>query len=182
MLFRSTSPAFFAALLLLSGFSIRAQTLERRALIEGVSEIGAPGVPGPLCVFGRDAFPVVAGKAGERTIPATAFFKALFETALQPGELITAVSFPAKKAGDRDVFLELARRHGDYAIVGLAVHNDRFVFFGVGDRPAPFSFRGKLDEAKKALREKLAPAPDLYNSAATKLHLAGVLLERAWNA
>jgi hypothetical protein len=65
---KKTSPAFFAALLLLSGFSIRAQTLERRALIEGVSEIGAPGVPGPLCVFGRDAFPVVAGKAGENAL------------------------------------------------------------------------------------------------------------------
>ncbi|MGH9805949.1 MAG: FAD binding domain-containing protein, partial [Terriglobia bacterium] len=77
---------------------------------------------------------------------------------------------------DKSVFLELARRHGDYAIVGLAAHNDRFVFFGVGS--LPFLLKGG---SKDDLKKNLKPNADLYNSAATKLHLAGVLLERAWN-
>jgi CO/xanthine dehydrogenase FAD-binding subunit len=44
-----------------------------------------------------------------------------------------------------------------------------------------FSFKKNLEEAKRALKTGLRPPSDLYNNSATKLHLAGVLLERAWN-
>jgi carbon-monoxide dehydrogenase medium subunit len=86
------------------------------------------------------------------------------------------------------VFLELARRHGDYAIVGIAAvanrASRRFAFCGVGATPvlAPRASRASsLEDALQALRQDLNPAADLYHSAATKLHLAGVLLSRAWN-
>ncbi len=128
-----------------------------------------------------DATILVEGRNGKRSVKAVDFFKSLFETDLRPGELITAVDFPVVKTTDKSVFLELARRHGDYAIIGLAAHNRRYAFLGARDRPVLFSFQKDLQEAKGALKTGLNPSPDLYNSSATKLHLAGVLLERAWN-
>ena len=67
-----------------------------------------------------DASIVVAGKDGERLVRAQEFFKGLFEVDLAPGELVVAVELPAQLKDQRSVFLELARRHGDYAIIGLA--------------------------------------------------------------
>jgi carbon-monoxide dehydrogenase medium subunit len=85
------------------------------------------------------------------------------------------------------VFLELARRHGDYAIIGLAAFKGaetRFAFLNAGPKAVlatNTALKKSLAEAKVALRADLDPPADLYNSSATKLHLAGVLLERAWN-
>jgi carbon-monoxide dehydrogenase medium subunit len=86
------------------------------------------------------------------------------------------------------VFLELARRHGDYAIIGLAAYrgkSTRFVFCGAGPTPAlarSASQAETVEQAKRVLDKDLDPPADLHHSAATKLHLAKVLLERAWNA
>ncbi len=68
----------------------------------------------------------------------------------------------------------------NYAIIGLAAHNESFVFMGVGDRPRLFTVKD-LQKGKQALGAELKPSADLYNSPETKLHLAGVLMERAWN-
>ncbi|HEU4922156.1 MAG TPA: xanthine dehydrogenase family protein subunit M, partial [Burkholderiales bacterium] len=88
---------------------------------------------------------------------------------------------PALLKDERSVFLELARRQGDYAIVGLAgvsgSSERRIAFFGLGGKPVLLKPKS-LEEAKASLP---APAADLYHSPATKLHLAKVLLERAWN-
>src|SRR5262249_51384347 len=119
--------------------------------------------------------------SSERSVKASQFFKGLFETDLKPGELITAVEFPALLKDERCAFLELTRRHGDYAIVGLAAKDERFVFFAVGSTPVLLVKRQSLEETRQALRAELNPSADLYNTAQTKLHLAGVLLERAWN-
>ena len=79
------------------------------------------------------------------------------------------------------MFLELARRHGDYAIVGLAavtkLSGRRLVFSGFSNKPVLVK-PSSLEEVKAELP---TPAADLYNSPSTKLHLAKVLLERAWN-
>src|SRR5262249_43119821 len=145
--------------------------------IGGSLALADPAAEYPACVVALNANLIAESKKGKRKIPAETFFKGLFETALRADEILTGVEFPIAKKGDKSVFLELARRHGDYATVGLAAHNDRVVFFAVGSTPVLFS----LSEAKKALKEKLRPAADLYHSAETKRHLAGVLLERAWN-
>jgi aerobic carbon-monoxide dehydrogenase medium subunit len=155
--------------------------IRNRGTLGGSLANADPAAEYPACAVALEAVIHIAGRSGARQVKAADFFKGLFETDLKAGELITAVDFPAAKPGDRAVFLELARRHGDYAIVGLAVQNRRFVFFGVGSTPAVFSFEGGLDKARDALKAKLRPDADLYNSPATKLHLAGVLLERAWN-
>ena len=156
--------------------------IRNRGTLGGSLANADPAAEYPACAVALEAVIRIAGKAGERQVRAADFFKDLFETDLKAGELITAVDFPAAKPGDKSVFLELARRHGDYAIVGLAARNRRFVFFGVGSTPVVFAFENSLDKAKSALQASLEPSADLYNSPATKLHLAGVLLERAWNA
>src|SRR5205814_5943619 len=102
------------------------------------------------------------------------------------GELVTAVEIPAQLATERSAFLELARRHGDYAIVGLAAFRGaerRFAFLNVGPTPVlakNTALKKTFAEAKEALKADLLPSADLHNSVDTKMHLAGVLLERAW--
>jgi carbon-monoxide dehydrogenase medium subunit len=154
--------------------------IRNRGTIGGSLALADPAAEFPACAVALGATLVVAGRAGERRVGAEKFFRGLFETDLKPAELLVAVEFPAATKADRSVFLELTRRHGDYAIMGLAAHNSRFVFLGAG--PTPVLIQGNsLDQAKAALATSLNPSPDLYNSPATKLHLAGVLLERAWN-
>src|SRR6267154_2513233 len=137
---------------------------------------------------------VVAKKKGERRIAAEDFFKGLYATALKAGELIVAAEFPLPKPGYASAFGELARRHGDYAMVGIAAHGSRkggkfsdmrVAFFGVGDRPQratglekALEGRSDVDGALARLDADLAPRGDLHASAAMKLHLAKVLAGR----
>jgi len=154
--------------------------IRNRGTIGGSLALADPAAEYPACALALGATLVVAAKSGERRIEAGRFFKGLFETDLAPGEILTAVEFPAAASSDRSAFLELARRHGDYAIIGLAAHNFRFAFLGAG--PTPVLIQGDtIEKARAALAVSLNPSADLYHSAATKLHLAGVLLERAWN-
>jgi carbon-monoxide dehydrogenase medium subunit len=154
--------------------------IRNRGTIGGSLALADPAAEYPACAVALEAVFIIKGQASERRVNAGQFFKGLFETDLKPGELLVAVEFPAAAKSDRSVFLELARRHGDYAIIGLAAHNSRFVFLGAGATPVLIQ-GGSLEAAKAALAKNLNPSPDLYNSPATKLHLAGVLLERAWN-
>lgn len=154
--------------------------IRNRGTIGGSLALADPAAEYPACAVALDAILVIKNRTTERRVKAEQFFKGLFETDLKPGELLVAVEFPAATKSDRSVFLELTRRQGDYAIIGLAAHNSRFVFLGAGSTPV--LIQGKsIEAAKAALSKSLNPSPDLYNSSATKLHLAGVLLERAWN-
>lgn len=146
--------------------------IRNRGTIGGCLALADPAAEYPACAVALDATLVLQGRKGERRVRAKDFFKGLFETDLRPGELLAAAEFPLMKPGEKSVFLELARRHGDYAIVGLAAFKGaqtRLVFMNVGPIPVMASSAAELD-----------PTPDLYNTAATKRHLAGVLLERAW--
>jgi len=161
--------------------------IRNRGTLGGSIALADPAAEYPACLVALRATVVVAGKDGERFIAAEDFFKGLFEVDLRPGELVTAVEFPALLKDERSAFLELARRHGDYAIIGLAAHRGagtRFVYCGAGAKPVfakKASQAKSVEEAKAALDQDLNPPADLYNSSATKLHLAKVLLTRAWN-
>lgn len=161
--------------------------IRNRGTLGGSLALADPAAEYPACALALDAVFLVEGRKGERRVKACDFFKGLFETALKPGEVLTAVEFPIARPGDKSVFLELARRRGDYAIVGLAAFKGtetRFAFLNVGPTPVlakRASRETSLEKARKALLEDLDPAADLYNSAEMKRHLAGVLLERAWN-
>ena len=161
--------------------------IRNRGTMGGSLALADPAAEYPACALALDATLIVAGTEGRRQVKAADFFKGLFETALAPGELVVAAEFPAQLKDQRTAFAELARRHGDYAIVGLAAFaangTKRFAFFGAADRAvlARHAARASdLDAAKAALAKDLQPPADLYHSSATKLHLARVLLERAW--
>jgi aerobic carbon-monoxide dehydrogenase medium subunit len=161
-------------------------SIRNRGTLGGSIALADPAAEYPACLVALDASVVIAGRAGERIVKAEAFFKGLFEVDLEPGELVLGIEVQVQLKDERSVFLELARRHGDYAIIGLAAHRgaqNRLVFFGAGTTPVharKASACKSMEEAKTALSQDLDPPADLYHSAATKLHLAKVLLERAW--
>ncbi|MGA7985545.1 MAG: xanthine dehydrogenase family protein subunit M [Burkholderiales bacterium] len=165
----------------------------------GSIALADPAAEYPACALALDATLVIAGASGERRVAARDFFRALYSTALGPGELLLAAEFPLLGPGYRSAFVELARRHGDYAIVGVAAHarleqgmvsDLRLAYLGVGATPvraqrAAAALEGKaygpqtVAAAQAALGDDLDPLPDLYHSAATKLYLARVLTARA---
>ena len=161
-----------------------------------------PAAEWPACALALDAVVVLRSRSGERRIAAADFFLDLYTTALQEGELVVACELPVPTAEHRFGFDELARRHGDYAIVGLAVasritqqtmQDTRLSFLGIGTTPVRAREterfldgrtpdRAVLQSAAQVLATELvgalAPLADLTNSAATKRHLATVLLQR----
>ena len=152
--------------------------IRNRGTLGGSLALADPSAELPACAVALDATLVLTSGKGERRVRAGDFFKGLFETDLKPNELLTAAEFPV---ADKSVFLELARRQGDYAIVGLAgiVRGGarRIALFGFGAKPVLLQPKS-LEEAKSSLP---AASADLYNNASTKQHLAKVLLDRAWN-
>ena len=159
--------------------------IRNRGTLGGSLALADPAAEYPACAVALDATLVIHGKGRERKVRACNFYKGLFETDLRAGEMLTAVEFPT---GGESVFLELARRHGDYASVGLAAHRRdaeiRLGFFAVGTKPilathAATAAKTSIAAAQDALAKDLDPPADLYHSAATKLHLARVLLGRA---
>jgi carbon-monoxide dehydrogenase medium subunit len=167
--------------------------------VGGSLALADPAAEYPACALALDATLVIGGARGERCVAARDFFRALYSTALAPGELLLAAEFPLLAPGYRSAFVELARRHGDYAIVGVAAHarlaggtmsDVRLAYLGVGATPmrarrTEAALEGKacgpqtVAAAQAALGEDLNPAPDLYHSRATKLHLARVITGRA---
>ena len=172
--------------------------IRNRGTMGGSIAFADPAAELPACAVALEARMTIAGKDGTRVVDADAFFRGLYETAVGPGEVLTAVEFPRIAAGWRSGFLELARRRGDYAIIGLAAHvrveggrfgGGRLVFFGAGDRPIPAARTAALLEGETwsdalaarlagELKEELDPFEDLNADAAMRRHLAGVLVKR----
>lgn len=172
--------------------------IRNRGTFGGSIAFADPAAELPACSVALDATFVIAGKEEERRVAARDFFKGLYETDLRPGELLVAGEFTAIKPGYRPAFQELARRQGDYALVGLAAQarcergslNDvALAFFGVGEAPVLARYTAAAIEgaalaaqtiavAQASLGRDLAPHGDIRHSAAAKLHLARVLLGR----
>jgi carbon-monoxide dehydrogenase medium subunit len=141
---------------------------------------------------------------GERWVEARDFFTGLLSTALEPEEILTEVALPPMPARSGWAFQEVARRHGDYAQVGLAAvvtldeagrcREARLVYLSVGDRPVEAREAARLLEgaavsdggiaeaiaaaADKASRDEMEPSGDVHASADFKRHLARVLTGR----
>jgi aerobic carbon-monoxide dehydrogenase medium subunit len=164
--------------------------IRNRGTLGGSLALADPAAEYPACALALDATIVILGRKGERRVKAADFFTGLFETDLKPGEILAAAEFPA---GGESVFLELARRQGDYASAGIAAHRRsseiRLAFFALGPtailaKNAAAAAKKSVAAAQAALAKDLDPPADLYHSGATKLHLARVLLGRAlaqWN-
>ena len=169
--------------------------IRNRGTIGGSVAFADPAAELPACFLAMSGEADISGPKGTRTVKADDFFKGLFETALGPQDVLTAIRVPVADAKTRVGFAELARRHGDYAIVGLAasakadgkgLSDVRLAFFGVGATPvrakkAEAALNGaaddkQIDAAIAAL--DLDPPDDVQATGATKKHLAGVLLKR----
>ena len=173
--------------------------LRTRGTFGGSLALGDPAAELPSCAVALDAVIRVARRGGEREIPAARFFRGIYTTALEPGEILTAVVVPPQAASWRVHFDELARRHGDYALVALAaaarvddgaIAEARLVFACVGLTPvratrSEAALGGRrpdaaaLAEAGRALDADLDPPSDVHASAALRRHLARVLMGRA---
>jgi carbon-monoxide dehydrogenase medium subunit len=188
---RSPEVARHAPLVALALPHIAHPAIRNRGTIGGSIAYADPAAELPACLLALGGELVVAGKAGKRTVKADDFFKGLFETALAPGDVLTAIRLPVARDDSRCAFAELARRHGDYALVGLAaaarhdgkvLRDVRLAFFGVGAT----AIRARTVEAAiaigtdpiAALTRDLDPEGDVQASAAARKHLAGVLLRR----
>ena len=169
--------------------------IRNRGTLGGSIAFADPAAELPACLMALDGEVDATGPQGKRTIKAQDFFKGLFETALGPQDILTAIRVPAATKDTRVGFAELARRHGDYAIVGLAASaradgkgiaqrlaDVRLSFFGAGETPARAPkaeaalARGDVEAAVAAL--DLEPQDDVQATGAVKKHLAGVLLRR----
>jgi len=140
----------------------------------------------------------VASTTGTREVPASDFFEGHFTTALQDHELLTAVHFPAWSPTAGGTVVEISRRHGDYAMCGLAcvvdapsgtIASAALSFFGVASTPvrvgeAEASLIGKAPgsqafaEAAEIVSANLSPDGDIHATAAYRRHIAAVLTQR----
>lgn len=161
--------------------------IRNRGTFGGSVALADPAAEMPACCLALGAQMMIEGDGGTRRVPADAFFLGLYETALAPGEVLVAVEFPLPEAGARHGFGELARRHGDYAMAGVALMLGpgwaRVAFFGLSDRAvrsaaAEAAIVAGTDPGAVAT-DGLEIYPDLNADEATKRHYAAVLLRRA---
>jgi carbon-monoxide dehydrogenase medium subunit len=167
--------------------------IRNRGTIGGSIAFADPAAELPACLLALNGEVEIAGPAGTRTVGADDFFKGLFETALTPRDILTRIRVPAANAHARVGFAEFARRHGDYAMAGLAaaaradgkgLTDLRLAFFGVAATPVRARGAetalagGDIDAAVAALAQDLDPPDDVQATGAVKRHLAGVLLRR----
>ena len=172
--------------------------IRNRGTVGGSLSHADPAAELPAVALCLDARFTARGPAGERTVPAGTFFRNQLTTALTPTELLTEVWFPMSPRGSGSAWIELARRHGDYALVGVAavvtltgdrIGEARLALTGVEDRPTGRATEtrlagesltpGVLAEAADAVRRAIDPGSDIHATAAYRRHVAGVLTGRA---
>jgi aerobic carbon-monoxide dehydrogenase medium subunit len=171
--------------------------IRTRGTLGGSLALADPAAELPACAVALDARIRVEGRHGRRDVAAADFFRGIYTTAIEPGELVVELVVPRAR-GWRSEFQEVARRHGDFALAGLAARarveagrlaEARLVFFGVGVGPvrahgAEAALAGRAGDAetitaaRRALDAQLDPPGDLHGSPALRRHLAGVLLAR----
>jgi aerobic carbon-monoxide dehydrogenase medium subunit len=192
-----TVPLLAAALPLVGHEAIRS-----RGTIGGSLAHADPAAELPAVARALDAEFVVRGGSGERVIPATEWFEGYLTTSRRPDELLTQVRFPAAGPGTGFSFQEVARRHGDFAIVGLAtsltlsegaITDARLAFAGVSDVPARAAGAEDLlvgerpsaelfDEAARRATDGLDPPADLHGSSEYRKKVAAALVRRGLRA
>jgi aerobic carbon-monoxide dehydrogenase medium subunit len=196
-LLKSPEVAAHAPLLTEAIAHVAHPAIRNRGTIGGSLAHADPASELPACMIALNATIIVRSQTGERRIAAGDFFTGVYETALSAQELLIAVELPVARKSSVHFFHEFARRHGDYAIAGLAaqaivlgdVFTDlRMVLFAVGDRPVLARSAEKLidvvvtpallSDASAALGEELDPPEDQQASASMRRHLAKVLLAR----
>jgi CO/xanthine dehydrogenase FAD-binding subunit len=174
--------------------------IRNRGTIGGSLAHADPAAELPAVVAALDGRLVVRGPAGERVLTTEQFFVSYLTTALETGELLVEVRIPVAAPRTGAAFVEVSRRHGDFALVGVAASvtlDETGVCVGcalaltgvgptpivaraaastiVGARPTPVM----LEEAGRRAAADLRPDSDLHASSEYRQHVAGVLARRA---
>jgi carbon-monoxide dehydrogenase medium subunit len=186
-------PLLAAALPLIGHEAIRS-----RGTVGGSLAHADPAAELPAVARALNAEFVVRGPSGERVVPAADWFEGYLTTSRGPDELLTEVRFLAARPGTGTSFQEVARRHGDFAMVGLAtsvtlnagtITDARLAFAGVSDVPARATAAEELlegerptaelfDEAARVAAAGLDPPSDLHGSAEYRKKVAAALVRR----
>ncbi|MCX7622619.1 MAG: xanthine dehydrogenase family protein subunit M [Thermomicrobium sp.] len=175
--------------------------IRTRGTVGGSIAHADPAAELPGVLLALDGTVELQSRRGHRTVPARDFFVDLLTTSADPDELVIAVRFPVLPPRSGTAWLEVARRHGDYALVGVGavvtlaedrrtIRDARLCFIGVGNTPvratgAEAALRGQpaaadtWRSAAEAVRNELDPASDIHASAQYRRSVAGVLTERA---
>ena len=175
------------------------RAIRNRGTVCGSLAHGDPAAELPAVALALEATLVVRSVRGERTIPASQFFLGFLTTALEPDELLCEVRVPVTSPWATSAVHEVARRHGDYAMVGLAtvveqsgagvVEHAALSFFAVGSTPvraraAEAALVGQplrpeaIAAAVSCARHELDPPTDNHASSQYRRHVAGIVLER----
>ncbi len=175
--------------------------IRTRGTIGGSVAHADPAAELPGVLVALEGMVQLRSQRGHRLVSAEDFFIDLLTTAAEPDELVTEVRFPLLPAGTGTAWLEVARRHGDYALVGVGavvslaedfttIAEARVSLIGVGGRPVrarltESALRGQPAAAESwraaaaAVRREIDPAGDIHASAEYRRYVAGVLTERA---
>lgn len=190
---RAHAPLVHGAMPLIAHRAIRT-----RGTVVGSIAHADPAAEMPAVTIAVGATMTAVSTNGERTIPAGEFFEGYLQTALRADELLTHVTFPTWPSGACGSVVEVSRRSGDYALVGLAtrlqvdgdtVTDAALSYFGVASTPV------RVVEAERALvgapatadsfaraaeivTRQLAPPADIHGSSNYRRHLAAVLTRR----
>jgi len=172
--------------------------LRSRGTVVGSLAHADPAAELPAVASCLDATIEVTGPAGRRTVPAGEFFTGAMSTGAGPQDVVVAVTFPAARPGEGFGFAEIARRHGDFALAGVAtrvrldargaVTEARLAGFGVSDRPVTRDVTALVAEhaTEQALRPETArlagevvdTGGDAHGSTGYRRRLFGVLAAR----
>jgi len=190
-------PLLAAALPLIGHEAIRS-----RGTIGGSLAHADPAAELPAVARALDAEFVVCGQSGERVVPTAEWFEGYLTTSRRPDELLVEVRFPTAGRGTGVSFQEVARRHGDFAIVGLAasltlsegaISDARLAFAGISDVPVRAVGAEDLlvgegpsaelfDEAARRATNDIDPPADLHGSSDYRKKVAAALVRRGLRA
>ncbi|MFM9938918.1 MAG: FAD binding domain-containing protein [Hyphomicrobiaceae bacterium] len=186
-------------LLIEAGRHIAHVAIRSRGTLGGSLSLADPAAEWPACALALNAEMELESNArGSRRVPAVNFFQGLYTTARQPDELLTRVVFPTERVGGIHAFDEIARRHGDFAMAGIALVANEIVprvrgikisLLGVADRPVLAVHTmavlegselspSRISAAVEALRQEIDPPDDPGCPTSYRRHIAGTLLER----
>jgi aerobic carbon-monoxide dehydrogenase medium subunit len=172
--------------------------IRSRGTVGGSLAHADPAAELPAVAVCLDARLTIVGPRGRRTVAAEDFFLGYLTTLLEPDEILVEAWFPPLRTNTGQAWVEFARRHGDFALAGVAVSlsldgdqvsHASIVLTGVGGKPARAreaetlliggSVSDRASAAADAARSAIDPDADIHASKEYRTHLAGVLTERA---
>lgn len=200
---RSPDVAAHAPLVAAAMPHVAHRAIRTQGTVLGSIAHGDPAAEMPAVVLATGATLTATSSTGDRKIPADEFFLGYLDTALEADEILSAVTFPAWPDGAHASVVEVARRHGDYALVGLAtmlvveaekVVDARLAFFGAAATAVRTPDAEQLlvgaaivdgalsddvvNDAARSVAAELSPPADIHGTTAYRKHLASVLTRR----